>query len=113
MTLEWAFNRGDTIAIPYVILEGFSDIASVEAHLKLSINPDQPIVPPEQPLIVPMTLVPIAPNTGWYVGLSAEQSAALPPDLYATQIRMTLVGGDVVHGDPLLVRINEPVTEEG
>lgn len=112
MSIEWSFDRGDTIAIPFLILEGFAEIQSVSALIKFAINPDQPIVPPDWPFTADMTFTPIAPNTGWYIGLSAEQCAMLAADLYATQVRMVMVDGTVTHSDPLLIRINEPVTEE-
>ncbi|WP_311271096.1 hypothetical protein [Sphingobium sp. WCS2017Hpa-17] len=112
MSAEWIFNRGDTIAVPYLIIEGFDEIGAVSAVIKFAINPDQPIVPPDWPFTDAMAFAPIAEATGWYVGLSAEQSAMLEPDLYATQVRMQMVDGTVKHGDPLLIRINEPVTED-
>ena len=112
MSVEWSFNRGDTIAVPYLIIEGFDEIEAVSAVIKYAINPDQPIVPPDWPFTGSMTFALIAEDTGWYVGLSAEQCAMLEPDLYATQVRIVMVDGTVKHSDPLLIRINEPVTED-
>lgn len=111
MTLQWSCNRGDTIAIPYLILEGFDEIASVSAELKVAINPDQPVVSPDQPVIAEMTLVPIAPDTGWYVGLPAAQCRNIAPDIYVTQVRQIMTDGTVAHSEPLLIHINESVSE--
>lgn len=101
---------GDTVQLLLELEDGaFSIVDHVTASLK-TVDPATFDIP-DVPLVnVAFAVVPNATDKTWTITLSAGITATIPEGLYAYDVRIQLVGGEVIHTDRGYVRFSESVT---
>lgn len=115
MTPSLRYARGQHVSVGIEAVKGAAAAADATcaAVLKLAINgkpPPYSVAPVAAFAVVWSDELEPGAGPGWILTLTAEETAALEPEIYVTDARITLASGFVQQTDPIRIDLRERVT---